>query len=201
MSRCVVLVSGGIDSAVALAWAHHNYRQLYALSFNYFLRPFRERLSVFRLLQIYPAQLIEPSFPFLKEAQDLEDKSAEGMLPEGYLSNRNMIFYSVAAYYAESYRCEAIVGGHTAEDSQAFPDASQGYFHAIENLLNQGMLSQTVRIEQPLIGMTKLDVLRKAIEWSVPLEYTWSCYWDATEPCGNCISCVERAEALKQLKS
>jgi len=198
MNRVLVMLSGGIDSAVTLAWAHRQQDQILALSFQYFLRPFRERLAVFRLLEKYPAKLIEIPLPFLKEVADF-DRNRRKDFPEGYVPNRNMIFYSTAAHYAELYGCDRIVGGHTAEDQEAFSDASLNFFDRLQTLINQALLKGEIRIEMPLGKMTKLQVMQQARDWNVPFENTWSCYWDGTQPCGTCVSCVERAEAFQQL--
>ena len=197
-SCALVLLSGGLDSAVALAWAQHRFQKIKAISYQYHLRPFRERLAVFRLLQCFPADLIELPLPFLKEAADFDSKLSN-KAPEGYISNRNMIFYSIAIYFAEMHECTAIVGGHTAEDQEAFPDAGSRFVHALQGLANQALQIRTVQIELPLAGYTKLQVLEKAVEWKIPLEWTWSCYWNQREPCGICISCTERAEAFRNL--
>jgi len=198
MSRRLVLLSGGIDSAATLAWANQQKSAIVALSFEYYLRPFRERLAVYRLLRTYPAKLIEVPVGFLKEATDSESRFAD-TVPEGYVSNRNMIFYSIACHYAEIEDCSAIVGGHTAEDQEAFPDAAPVFFQRLQALANEALLVKKVRIEMPLGSFTKLQVLEKAIEWRVPLENTWSCYWDGERPCGQCVSCLERADAFRAL--
>ena len=197
-SCALVLLSGGLDSAVALAWAQKRFQKIKALSFQYYLRPFRERLAVLRLLQHFPADLIEIPLPFLKEAADFDSKFAN-KAPEGYISNRNMIFYSIGIYFAEMRKCAVIVGGHTAEDQEAFPDAGSRFVEELQDLANQALQIHKVKIELPLAGFTKLQVLEKAHEWNVPLECTWSCYWNQSEPCGICISCTERAEAFRQL--
>jgi 7-cyano-7-deazaguanine synthase len=119
--------------------------------------------------------------------------------PEGYVSNRNMIFYSIAAHFAELHGCDALIGGHTAEDEEAFPDAGAFFFERLTGLMNEALLLEKIRIELPLIRLTKLEVLQKAMEWKVPLQYTWSCYWDRSTPCGECISCKERADAFEKL--
>ena len=197
MSRALVLMSGGIDSAVALAWAQQKHDELVAISFLYFLRPFRERLAVQRLLQTYRAKLIEAPVPFLRESVDLPDPLPG--VPEGYISNRNLVFYSIAGYFAEVHRCDAIVGGHNREDSEDFPDAAASFFSLLESLTNRALLSRKVRIELPLAEWSKRQVLEHAVRWKVPLECTWSCYWDAPVPCGTCASCAERASAFTEL--
>jgi 7-cyano-7-deazaguanine synthase len=198
MNRAVVLMSGGIDSAVALAWSARQGFGIVALSFNYYLRPFRERLSVYRLLQNFPSHLIEIPMPYLREAADLKEP-LPGNVPEGYISNRNMIFYSIASYHAEIYSCDVIVGGHNLGDQESFPDAASTFVSSLQALTNEALLTRKIRIELPLRDMDKTEVLRKALEWDVPLEHTWSCYWDQSNPCGKCESCRERAEAFANL--
>ena len=195
MTRALVLLSGGIDSAAALAWTKQNFPEVVALTFQYYLRPFRERLSVFRLLEVFRAPLIEVPAQFLREATDLpQPLNAE--VPEGYVPNRNMIFYSIACYYAETKECNTIVGGHIGIDSESFPDASRDFFERFSDLANNALLTRKIKIELPFAKSTKAEVIKNAIEWGVPLESTWSCYWGAMQPCGKCVSCTERAEAF-----
>jgi 7-cyano-7-deazaguanine synthase len=198
MSRALVLLSGGIDSAAALAWCHRKYSEVDAITFEYHLRPFRERLSVLRLLQYYPGKLIEVPVQFLRETADQEN-SRKMEVPEGYIANRNLIFYSIAAYYADLHQCDSIVGGHICIDAEAFPDSSPVFFERLQQLINDALLTHKVRIELPFSTLTKIEVLQKAYEWNVPLQHTWSCYWDQSSPCGECISCKERAEAFNSL--
>lgn len=200
MSRALVLLSGGVDSAVALAWSSKNFSEIAAISFQYHLRPFREQLAVYRLLQHYPARLFEIPLPFIREAADLPTLALprERELPEGYISNRNMIFYSIACYHAEVNQCDSIVGGHIHSDQEAFRDASTTFFERLQSLCNEAILSRQIKIELPLAKMNKVEVLQMASKWNVPLQHTWSCYWDGPSPCGKCVSCMERAEAFQE---
>ena len=198
MNSALVLLSGGLDSAVALAWAKEQYDPVRAITFDYYLRPARERLATFRLLQHYRASLIQVPVPFLKESGDFNSE-LNSVVEEGYISNRNMIFYSIAIHFAELHGCKSIIGGHTIEDHEAFPDASASFLHQLQELANQALQINRIQIELPLSKWTKLQVLEQAIEWAVPLECTWSCYWDRTLPCGECISCTERAQAFAHL--
>ena len=198
MSGALVLLSGGLDSAAALAWAHQNFSTLYAITFQYHLRPARERLAVLRLIQRFPAKLREIPVPYLMEAGDFRSELSIDV-PEGYISNRNMIFYSIAIHFAELQGCTTIIGGHTKEDVQAFPDAGTEFFRELQELSNQALQINKIQIELPLSQLSKLQVLEKALQWNVPLEYTWSCYGDYRSPCGVCVSCIERAEAFTVL--
>jgi 7-cyano-7-deazaguanine synthase len=149
-------------------------------------------LAVYKLLQNFSAKLYEVPLPFLQEVRT-------NNLPEGYIPNRNMTFYTIAAYYAARIRFTTLVGGHTAEDQDPFPDAALPFFEALQNLINQALLDQKIKIELPLAHFTKREVLVKAVEWKVPLEQTWSCYRDRSDPCGKCVSCRERAEVFHEL--
>lgn len=195
MTAALILMSGGIDSAAALAWTENRFEERFAVSFLYHLRPNRERLAVTRLLQYFPARLLEIPMPFLRESVDLPAPLSN--VPEGYISNRNLIFYSLAGHLAEVHRCDVIVGGHNLGDQEDFPDAAASFFSRLEKLTNDALLTRKIRIELPLAEWTKQQVLERARDWNVPLQHTWSCYWDGAQPCGKCASCVERAEAFQ----
>jgi 7-cyano-7-deazaguanine synthase len=198
MNRAIVMLSGGIDSAVALAWASKNFEELISVSFHYYLRPFRERLAVYRLLQHFPSRLIEIPVTFLRETTDSKHAVSRNV-PTGYIANRNMIFYSTASHFAEIHECRAIIGGHNAEDRMAFPDASADFFLQLQSLINSALFQAKIKIELPFVHMGKQQVVEKGLEWKVPLQNTWSCYWNLPVPCGSCSSCTERARAFEKL--
>ncbi len=204
--KAIILLSGGIDSAVALYWAHHKGYNLIALSFNYDLRPQNEKKAVKKLTENLEIKLIEIPIPYIKESIDLR---IEGFpvpsavnAPEGFIPSRNLVFYSIAAYYAEVYGCELIIGGHIALDSKNFPDAAPNFFKSLEKLINIGKHNKektTVKLLFPLAKMTKIDVIKLAKELKVPFNWTWSCYSDGEQPCGKCNSCRKRIEAFTNL--
>ncbi|MFX0006164.1 MAG: 7-cyano-7-deazaguanine synthase [Candidatus Hermodarchaeota archaeon] len=202
----IVLLSGGIDSAVALHWAYQKGYDIIALSYNYDLRPENEKKAAQKLAENLQIKLIEVPLPFIKESIDLR---IEGFpvpsavnTPEGFIPTRNLIFYSIAGYYAEVFDCEVIIGGHIAIDPKDFPDASPNFFRSLEKLINKGKhVKDTSRKKLlfPLAKMTKMDVINLGKKLKVPLEWTWSCYSDGDQPCGKCNSCRKRNEALSNL--
>ncbi len=204
--RAIILLSGGLDSATALFWAHHQGYELYALSFNYQFRPEKEKLAAKRLAEALRVKIIEVPIDYLKESIDLR---IEGFpiptaihAPEGFIPTRNLVFYSIAAYYAEVYGCNYIIGGHILTDTIRFPDADSHFFNSLEKLINKGKHSKdmsTIQLLFPLIKMEKKDVLKLAKELDVPFKWTWSCYSDGEEPCGKCSCCSKRAEAFSTL--
>ncbi len=203
MSHAIVLLSGGVDSAVALYWARAQGHQVTALSFNYFRRPPGERTAAAWLATDSGSALIEVAVPFIKEAGDLREAgfpvpTADGA-PEGFVPVRNLVFYAIAAYYAEALEADLIVGGHLRHDAESFSDAAPAFFEALEALVEKsapGTRRVPIRFRLPFAEMSKTEVLRLAAELRVPMEHTWSCYEDADQPCGRCVSCRERAEAF-----
>jgi 7-cyano-7-deazaguanine synthase len=204
--KAIVLLSGGIDSAVTLYWAHDKGYNIIALSFNYDLRPQNEKKATLKFAEHLQIKLIEVPIPFIKESIDLR---IEGFptpsavnAPEGFIPSRNLVFYSIAGYYAEVFDCEFIIGGHIAIDPKDFPDASPKFFESLESLINKGKHIKektTIKLLFPLAKMTKMDVISLAKNLKVPLEWTWSCYSNGEEPCGKCNSCNKRNVAFSNL--
>jgi 7-cyano-7-deazaguanine synthase len=205
--NALVLLSGGVDSAVALYWALARGWKVHSLEFDYHLRPGRERRACLDLRSSAPIKdsVVVP-VTFIRETVDLPP----GMLtnpvlanaPEGYVPSRNLIFYSIAAYYAEIWNARFIVGGHNRTDHESFPDAGKEFLAHFEDLLRLGMWSYPetcTRVVLPLIEFDKSQVIALGRDLHVPYEYTWSCYCDSEQPCGVCVSCVERGEAFHQL--
>jgi 7-cyano-7-deazaguanine synthase len=206
-SRALVLLSGGIDSGVALHWALREGHEVLPLTFDYHLRPQRELQAVGALLararskgRVAPLQRIE--VPFLREVEDLPAAPAHlAGAPEGYIPARNLVFYSIAASLAEVAGARFIVGGHNGTDPELFPDSSPTFFATLNGLLRKAVWSHArapVEVVVPIAGKSKADVLRLGVGLGVPFELTWSCYHDGKEHCGACGSCTERREAFAE---
>jgi 7-cyano-7-deazaguanine synthase len=204
MTAAVVLLSGGLDSAVALYWARGQGFRLHALEIEYHRRPPRERACSEALARATDAERLVVHLPFLREAEDQPADRRPAALsgaPRGYLPARNLVFYSIAAHCAESLGASIIVGGHNRPDGERFPDARRGFFDALERLFADGLWSareRPLRVALPLAAMDKTAALRLGLDLGVPFAQTWSCYEDDAErPCGRCPSCVERARAFE----
>ena len=204
MERAIVLLSGGIDSAVTLWWAKARGWDLRPLTFDYFGRPKREHGAITALTEqvgIVNARHVE--LPFLKEVDDLRPQGIDNRLlldsPEGYIPGRNLIFYALAGYYAELEAVRYIVGGHNGIDPESFPDASPKFFNFLNSVFHLSLWSydkSPVQILVPLSGKSKEEVVRLGLAMHVPFDVTWSCYWDRDVHCGTCESCKERRAAF-----
>lgn len=206
MEKSLVLLSGGLDSAVALRWAMGQGWDVRALTFNYHQRPTAELRACRALLaDAGLGGLTEIDLPFLREVSDLEDGIGNAALPaapRGYVPARNLIFYSLALNRAEILGARYVVGGHNSGDSHVFPDASPRFFAAVNELGRIGLWSweaSPVEVVVPLSGLGKERVLQLGLELGVRFEHTWSCYSDGPAHCGLCESCQERQEAFRNL--
>lgn len=201
--KALLLLSGGIDSAVALWHALEKSWEMNCLTFDYHRRPPGEHRAMEALLQAagdLPLRTVH--LPFLKEVADLgADIQNPGLrgAPEGYIPARNLVFYALALNEGERIGARYIVGGHNGGDSEVFPDANPQFFGSLNALVTSSLWSSKanpMEIYIPLAGMSKVEVLRTGERMGVPFELTWSCYWDGERHCGQCESCRERRAAF-----
>ncbi len=200
--RAVVMLSGGIDSTVALWWAKARGLDAIALSIEYSGRPHRELAAVDEIARAADAlPLHRIDVPFVELASRLPAyHDPVKPIPYGYIPLRNLLFYSMAAYHADASGARYVVGGHLVDDALAFPDANLSYFDDLNELLarstNGWSRAGAPMIVLPFSGMKKEEVLREGARLGVPFDLTWSCWMDGEEPCGTCISCKDRAEGF-----
>lgn len=193
----IVLLSGGLDSAVCLWWARRRW-SVYSFDVNFYRRNPKEISAARRLAEVAGVrERISVDLPFLREIQDLNGMAVKD-LPSVYIPSRNMLFYALAAYWAEVKGAERIIGGHTAEDERLFPDATPNYISALNGILRvKARHSPGIKIEVPLIRIKKPDVVKLAVKLKVPLQLTWSCQGEGERPCGRCLGCRRRGEAFE----
>ncbi len=122
----------------------------------------------------------------------------------GYIPSRNLVFYALAAYYAEICAADYVIGGHLVTDSQGFPDATPGFFHDLEQLIDSTRQTREsgkrkdIHLLMTFLAKTKTEIVRMAVALGVPLPLTWSCYYNGSEQCGRCVTCLEREEAFTE---
>lgn len=196
MRSAIVLLSGGLDSAVCLWWAKRRW-DVYALSVNFYRRNPREAMAARRLARAAGVARISVDLPFLREIRDLEKRKTID-LPPAYIPSRNLIFYGLASYWAEAKGASRLFGGHTAEDGYIFPDATERYIASLNRLLRSAR--RRLVIEAPLIRLRKAGVVRLGLRLKVPLELTWSCHGEGSRHCGRCLGCVRRKEAFDRAR-
>lgn len=203
-ARAVIMLSGGLDSTVALWWAVEQELDVLPVSIEFGGRPRRELEAVERIVRASGAgPLARMPLPFVHLAGELPAyKETSRPVPYGYIPMRNLLFFTLAAYHADGHGARYIVGGQLKEDAQEFPDASATYFGQMNELMkrstNGWSRAGPPEVLLPLAGLTKTEVVRIGARLGVPFEATWSCWVDGEAPCGACVSCKDRAEAFEK---
>ena len=208
-SRCLVVLSGGMDSATCLniAKAAYGENNVSAISFNYGQKHTKELECARRLILMegVPHTLIELadlslyfSSALLKDSEvEIPLKPTEGV-PPTYVPFRNTIMLSIAAGYAESWGYDRIIYGANIIDYSGYPDCRPEYIEQMNNLLKVASPNKEIIIEAPIIYLTKADVVNLGTLLKVRWELTWSCYRGEKWPCGNCPSCAYRLKGFSE---
>ena len=203
MADSVVLLSGGVDSAVALAMQREIDAPL-ALTFHYGQRHHREIEAAAAVADYYdvPNTVINVDPVLFGHAALINHTGGElparpAAEPDAtYVPARNTVLLAMAAAFAESIGARRVVLGANADDAAGYPDCRPAYIEAFRDVLNQGTLSH-VWVHAPLLYWPKKRIMGWANDNGVPLHLTWSCYYGGSEPCGKCGACVLREEASK----
>lgn len=215
--RAVVLLSGGLDSATALAIARAEGFECYALSFDYRQRH-RFELEAARNVAdaigvarhaILPLDLREFGGSALTDdiavPKDRDEGEMSTGIPVTYVPARNTIFLSVALGWAEVLGAFDLFIGVNAVDYSGYPDCRPEFIAAFENLANLATKAgvegtDRFRIHTPLIDLTKAEIIRKGLDLGVDYSLTLSCYDpdEAGHPCGHCDACLLRARGFAE---
>lgn len=205
----VVLVSGGMDSAVVCGVAAKDY-QLAMLHINYGQRTEKCELESFNALaDFYNAEKkMVVNLKYFKSigGTSLVDKNikvpqgiSEDITPSTYVPFRNAQFLCIAVSWAEVIGATAIYIGATEEDAAGYPDCRKEFYQIFNELVEVGTKKETkIRILTPVMGMKKKDIVLLGSKLNVPFHLTWSCYKNNEKACGKCDSCVRRMRAFHQ---
>ena len=212
MPKAVVLLSGGLDSAVTLAIAVNDADEVTAVSFRYGQKHTKELDSAEAVCKHYGIEhkIIDIDLSSFRSA--LTDKSIkvpsyrkgklEKEIPSTYVPARNIIFLSIAAGVCESIGAEAIYIGANSIDYSGYPDCRREFFEAFRTMLEVGTKAGTEgkapEIRTPILDLTKAEIVRKGKELNAPLHLTWSCYEGGDKACGKCDSCRLRLKGFKE---
>jgi 7-cyano-7-deazaguanine synthase len=128
-------------------------------------------------------------------AADLSRKGA----PATYVPFRNTHLLAAGISWGEVIGAQAVYIGAVEEDSSGYPDCTRAYYEAFNRLVAVGTrVASRLRVETPLIAMTKAQIVRRGLELAAPLHLTWSCYVASDLACGRCDSCALRLRGFRQ---
>jgi len=200
--RAVALVSGGLDSLVSLACALQEMEVRLCLFFDYGQPSLeREREAARGIASYYGLPYREVALPWLSSLlpEALRPSGGEGSdltrLEEVWIPNRNGVFVSVAAAFAEAYRCDYLVVGFNREEAEEFPDNRAEYVARINAALALST-ANAVKVKSFVQDLGKAEIVARGMDLSAPLSILWSCYRAGRTMCGRCASCRRLKEAL-----
>jgi 7-cyano-7-deazaguanine synthase len=212
MKRAVVLLSGGLDSATVLAIAKAEGYACHTISFDYGQRH-RAELAASAILsekmgavehKVINIDLTAIGGSALTDTSIAVPEEEQEGIPVTYVPARNTVFMSIALGWAEVLEAEAIFVGVNAVDYSGYPDCRPEYIAAFEKMANlatrSGVEGQPLRIETPLIDLSKQEIIKRGTQLGVDYGLTVSCYQADAEgrACGQCDSCRFRRQGFEQ---
>ena len=221
--KAVVLLSGGLDSATVLAMAKDDGFVCHAISFRYGQRHGVELQSARKVaeaagceshrivdvdLRAFGGSALTDDGIAVPRGRD-HDAMSTSEIPVTYVPARNTLFLSYALALAEVLDARDIFVGDNAIDYSGYPDCRPEYLQAFEDMANLATKmgveattpEQRVRIQAPIVKMTKADIIREGTRLGVDYAMTWSCYDPQPSPegaraCGGCDSCIIRKKGF-----
>lgn len=211
MSKAVVLLSGGMDSATCLAMARAAGHDCYGLSFDYGQRHGTEldaARTVAKALGAKTHRVLSIDLGALGGSALTDDSISvptqlSDEIPVTYVPARNTVFLSIALGWAEVLDADVIYVGVNAVDYSGYPDCRPEYiaaFQAMADLaLKRSVEGHPVRIQTPLIELTKAEIINKGVELGVDYSATVSCYQADSKgrACGECDACRLRKRGFE----
>jgi 7-cyano-7-deazaguanine synthase len=216
--KAIVLSSGGIDSTTAMAIAKSKGKQIYSLSFSYGQRHLAELEAAKKValsLGVYDHKIVDIDLrqfggsaltddinvPKHESLKEIETKD----IPITYVPARNTIFLSYAMAWAEVLKATSIYIGVTAVDYSGYPDCRPEFIESFEKMANlatkTGVTKEAVlKIETPLINLSKAQIIETGHKLGVDYSLTISCYDPdhKARSCGKCDSCLHRIKGFKE---
>ena len=200
----VVLVSGGMDSALTAAYAAKDHEPAF-LHINYGQKTQKRELKAFNDIAKYYGvkKKLVADISYLKDIggssltdnkikitkADLKNKS----IPSSYVPFRNANILAIAVSWAEILKAHSIYIGAVEEDSSGYPDCREKFFKEFEKMVSLGTKpGAAIKIVTPLIKQSKKEIVLNSYKYKSPVQLTWSCYKSNTIACGVCDSCALR---------
>ena len=215
--KAIILSSGGLDSTTAMAVAQNNGFRLYGLSFDYGQRHLLELKAAEKIaeamgvadhlvikidMKAIGGSALTDRFDVPKNNSSLNKE--EQQIPITYVPARNTIFLSFALAWAEVLGVGDIFIGVNAIDYSGYPDCRAEYIQAVEKMANLATKAgvekkSEIKIQTPLINMTKADIVQLGMRLGVDYGLTHSCYDPVicTLACGQCDSCIIRRKGFE----
>ena len=206
MKKAVILLSGGMDSGVLLAWAHEKFDRVHGLYLDYGSKHAgQEYQRASALAGHYKAALTRIEIPFINEHFSSSLLSSGAEIPEGpykmdsisstVVPFRNGIMLAIAVGLAENLHIPTVLIGSQSGDHPIYPDCRESFTRAMSRAAAEGTFTK-VEILAPFATLDKKGIARKGRDLRFDFRMTFSCYKGGEVHCGVCATCLERKEAL-----
>ena len=209
-NKALVVLSGGQDSTTCLFWAKKEFKEVYAISFNYgqkhqhetaIAQSIAERAGVsFKLMDIYFISQIATNCSLTDSSIKMDEEKPEGSFPNTFVPGRNLFFLSIAAVYARSLGIRDIVTGVSQTDFSGYPDCRDSFIKSLNVSLNLAMDEQFV-LHTPLMWKDKAETWEMADNlgvFDIVRNETLTCYNGVVgDGCGHCPACLLRKKGLE----
>lgn len=211
--KAIAVLSGGLDSTVASTKFREDYN-IHALTFDYGQKSVdMEIKSAKAVCKELNAEHTVIELPWLAklgnsaltsdetipepEDSELDDMdSALKTAKSVWVPGRNVVFTAIANSFAEAENASIIIVGWDLEEAVTFPDNSNEFLEAFNKVLDVGSFDE-IKIEAPLIGMNKNEIVEYGSNIGAPMDLSYSCYKGFNYHCGVCESCMRRKRAFK----
>jgi len=216
MSRAVILLSGGLDSATVAAIAKSAGHELFALTIDYRQRH-RIEIEAAKKIAAHLGTLEHLIMPMdvrlfrgssltssMEVPKDVPPEQIGQSIPNTYVPARNTVFLALALAYAESVGAAKIYIGISGVDYSGYPDCRPEFLQAFQSLANLATKAGTggtpFSIEAPLLSLSKKETILRGAQLGVDYSLSFSCY-DPTpdgKSCGRCEACQLRMNAFRE---
>ncbi|APX72070.1 7-cyano-7-deazaguanine synthase QueC [Companilactobacillus allii] len=215
--KAVVLLSGGMDSAVCLAKIIEEYgnNNVMAVGFRYGQKHQQNHYYAKKIADYFNVKMIDLDIDVRafkgSDSTLLNDKKikhesyaqvlkdSDTGIADTYVPFRNGLMLSQVAALAYSQKANYVVYGAHKDDyaGNAYPDTSPAFYKAMNEAINVGTNGK-INVIAPLINMDKAGVVKLGTQLGVPFEFTRTCYEGDDVSCGECATCLDRINAFKQ---
>ncbi|MEN3014234.1 MAG: 7-cyano-7-deazaguanine synthase QueC [Endomicrobiia bacterium] len=212
--KCIILLSGGLDSTTTLYYLLHKKFEPLCIIFDYGQRHKKEinyakKIAKNLNLKYY---IVKIDLPW--KGSSLIDKKQKipvhknlkfenNKIPSTYVPARNMIFLSYAVSLAEVTKINYIFYGAHQIDFSGYPDCRKEFIYSFQKMVNVStklaLSGKKIKIIAPFINYDKSQIIKLAVKLNVPLHLTWSCYKGDKKPCGVCDACKYRKAGFEKL--
>ncbi len=206
VKNAVILLSGGLDSVVSLGLLRKDYGNMIALTFDYGQKACQSEIEASKMICEYYKihhkvitldwlKCITNTALVSKKSVPTDIVDYKESMKAVWVPNRNGLFLNIAACFADSEGYDDIIIGANKEEGETFSDNTIEFINRVNAEFEFSTLKRPC-VVAPLINYTKNDIVKKALENRIPLEFVKSCYLGGSKNCGECESCKRLKSAL-----